>query len=295
MLDVRRLRALHAVVTTGSVKRAAAQIGYTPSAVSQHVAALERETGTALLERAGRGVRPTDAGRLLSDHAAAILDQLAEAERALAAHNAAASGTARVAAFATAAAAVIPPALARVPELDVDVTVTDSAVALELLRAGEIDVAVVEAHDVPEPGGELELLFTDPFWAVLPRGHRLTARRTLRLDALADEAWIDIMSEVGCCRAETDAAFATAGITPRRTAHADDYWPAQGFVAAGLGVALVPKLALRVLHEGVVGRRLTGPAQPTRHVLAATRSAVAQSPAVKALRDALRASVNAPA
>jgi DNA-binding transcriptional LysR family regulator len=199
------------------------------------------------------------------------------------------NGSVRVAAFATAAAAVIPPALARVPDLDVDVSVADSAAALASLRTGEIDVAVVEAHELPEAGGGSELLFTDPFWAVLPRGHRLAARRALRLDELEDEPWIDILSEVSCCRAETDAAFAAAaGFTPRRAAQADDYWPAQGFVAAGLGVALVPKLALRVLHEGVVGRRLTGAAQPIRHVLAATRPGAAHRPAITALREALR-------
>ena len=264
MLDVRRLRALHAVVTAGSVRSAAARLGYTPSAISQHVAALERETGMVLLERVGRGVRPTAAGRLLAEHAAVVLDRLGQAERAVAALKAGEAGRLGLVAFATAGAALVPPALAamarRAPELEVALHVAEPEAALAMLREGDVDLAVIEAHSLPGEGAldddlRFEHLVTDPFRLVLPRQHPLARRRVIALEELADDDWIDITCEVSCCRAAADAAFRQAGFSPRRTAQAEDYWPAQGFVAAGLGVALVPALALGVLHDDVVVRR----------------------------------------
>jgi DNA-binding transcriptional LysR family regulator len=301
MLDLRRLRALHAVVSTGSVKDAAAQLGYTPSAVSQHIAVLERETGTVLLERAGRGIRPTESGRLLADHAIALLDRLAEAEAALAALKAGEVGVLRLASFATAGAELVPPALATVraalPQLEISLRVAERDDALRMLRQGIPDVAVVEAHALPAAGMLysgviLDSLLTDPFRVVLPRGHRLARRRIIKLTEVAGEPWVHVKCEVGCCRAATDAAFQQAGFVPRRVVEADEYWPAQGFVAAGLGVALIPELALGVLHGGVVVRRLQSAAQPVRHVLVATRPAVARTVPVRTMITALQTVVD---
>jgi DNA-binding transcriptional LysR family regulator len=295
MLDMRHLRALHAVVVTGSVRAAAARLGYTPSAVSQHITALERRTATPLLEPAGRGVRPTAAGQLLARYAAGLLDHLAEAEAALAALNAGELGVLRLASFATAGAELVPPALARIraelPGLEIGLRIAETETALGLLRQGELDLAVIEAHDMPATDGGLTChrLLTDPFRIVLPRGHRLAARRTIALADTAAEPWIDIRCEIGCCREATTAAFGLAGFEPLRTIEADEYWPAQGFVAAGLGLALIPALALGVLHPGVVVRRLTPPTQPVRHVLAATRPAVDGTTPVRTMVAALRA------
>jgi DNA-binding transcriptional LysR family regulator len=298
MIDLRRLRALLAVVTTGSVREAAAQLGYTPSAISQHVAALERETGVLLLERIGRGVRPTEGGRLLADHAVAVLDRVAEAERALAAHAAGETGRLNVASFATAGAALVPRALAargdRSAPWDVCLHVADTEAALAMLRRGNVDLAVIEDHGPPRPvelrdGLQLHHLATDPFRLVLPRGHPLARRRVIALEEMAQDAWIDIACEVNCCRAATNEAFEQAGFVPRRAAEAEDYWPAQGFVAAGLGVALIPALALRVLHDEVVVRRLRAADQPVRHVVAATRPTLKDSATVHAMIGALRA------
>jgi DNA-binding transcriptional LysR family regulator len=297
MLDLRRLRALHAVVTTGSVKDAAAHLGYTPSAVSQHIAALERETGTVLMERAGRGIRPTESGRLLAGHATALLERLAETEAALEALKAGELGVLRLASFATAGAELVPPALASVraalPHLEISLRVAERDDALPMLRQGMLDLAVVEAHSVPVPGvlrsGVIvDRLLTDPFGVVLPRGHRLARRRVIKLSEVAGEPWVDLRCEAGCCRAATDAAFRQAGFVPRRVVEADEYWPAQGFVAAGLGLALIPGLALGVLHGGVVVRRLHSASQPVRHVLVATRPAVAQTVPVQTMITALR-------
>jgi DNA-binding transcriptional LysR family regulator len=176
---------------------------------------------------------------------------------------------------------------------EVGLHVAEPEAALAMLREGEVELAVIEAHSLPGEGGldddlRFEHLVTDPFRLVLPRQHRLARRRVIALEELADDAWIDIACEVSCCRAAADTAFRQAGYRPRRSAQAEDYWPAQGFVAAGLGVALIPALALRVLHDGVVVRRLKD-AQPVRHVLAATRPALADTAAVRAMIGALKA------
>lgn len=294
---MRRLRALHAVVSTGSVHGAATQIGYTPSAISQHVAALEQETGTVLLERAGRGVRPTQAGILLAEHAAALLDGLAEAEAAVASLRAGDLGVLRLASFATAGASLVPPALATVrailPRLEVDLRVAERDEALPLLRQGKLDVAVMEAHDGPDAPGSTDdgvavaYLLADPFRLILPRGHRLAKRRVINLVELEGESWVDVACNMGCCRGITDDAFSQAGFSPRTSIEADEYWPAQAFVAAGLGVALVPTLALGVLHDGVVVRRLKRGSEPVRHVVAATRQAVSDTVPIRTMLTAL--------
>jgi len=299
MLDLRRLQALAAVVSTGSVKDAAAQLGYTPSAVSQHIAALERDTRTGLLEPAGRGVRPTAAGQLLAEHARALLDRAAEAEAELAALTAGETGRLRMASFATAGSELIPPALARVrdrlPGLDISLRVADPGEALGQLRNGTLDLAVIEAHTTPtdDRGLIYRPLLTDPFRIVLPRRHRLAARRVITLADTAAEPWVDIRCEIGCCRDATTAAFQRAGFTPRRVVEADDYWPAQGFVAAQLGLALIPALALGVQHDGVAVRRLRPASQPERHVLAVTRPASAATAPVQAMLTALAAQAGA--
>lgn len=295
MLDVHRLRVLHAVVTTGSVKDAAAQLGYTPSAVSQHIKTLERETGTVLLEPTGRRVRPTAAGNLLAGHTQGILGLIAAAEAELAGLKAGELGILRLASFATAGAELVPPALAAVkaalPHLQISVLVAERDDALAMLRQGKLDVAVVEAHAFTIPDDNLvsARLLTDPFRVALPRGHPLARKRIIKLQEIADDPWVDVRSEVGCCRTATDAAFRTAGFTPSRAVQADDYWPAQGFVAAGLGNALIPSLALNVLHDNVIVRRLEPGIQPTRHILAVTRPAITRTTPVQAMITALQA------
>ena len=204
----------------------------------------------------------------------------------------------RLASFATAGAELLPPALARVkaalPRLEISLRVAERDEALSLLRQGMLDVAVIEAHTLPAPaatdGGLIfHPLLSDPFRIVMPRGHRLARRRIIKLADTAAEPWIDIRCEVGCCHAATSAAFHQAGFEPRRTVEADEYWPAQGFVAARLGLALIPALALGVLHDGVAVRRLERANQPVRHVLAATRPAVTGTVPGQTMISALQA------
>lgn len=294
MLDTRRLQTLHAVVEAGSITGAAGRLSVTPSAVSQQIGALERETRTVLIEPAGRGIRPTAAGRLLADHAARLLQGLAGAEAALVALRAGETGLLRMASFATAGAELIPPALARVhrklPDLEITLRVADRVEALQLLDDGLLDIAVIETHEAllsPDSGIEFLPLLTDPFRIVFPRGHRLATKRTLSLAEAAEEPWIDLRCEVGCCREATDSAFRRAGFDPRRVVEADEYWPAQGFVAAGLGFALIPELALGVRHPGIAVRRLKRADQPERRIVAAVRRSVRDCTPVAAMLQAL--------
>ncbi len=294
-MDLRRLRALQAVVETGSVTAAAEQVGYTPSAVSQHITILERETGAVLFERVGRGIRPTEAGLLLAEHARDLLSKVAEAEAAIMALQRGHVGTLRVVSFPTAGASLIPPALATVrrelPQLDVALKVAERDDSIPLLRQGEADVVVTvedfAAGEAPHDGLSWVHLLDDPYRLVLPRGHRLAGRRVIDLVEMADENWVETMCSIGCCHEATIKAFRNAGFEPHRTVEADEYWPAQGFVAAGLGVAIIPSLGLGVLHDSVVVRRLRRDNEPIRHVWAATRPALIGNVPVKTMLRAL--------
>jgi DNA-binding transcriptional LysR family regulator len=297
VLDLRRLRTLQAVITTGSIKDAAAQLGYSPSAVSQQIAALQRETQSVLLEPAGRGIRATEAGLLVAVHADAILERVAQVEAELAALNAGRLGTLRLASFATAGAELVPPALSRVraalPDLQITLRSSEREDALALLRRGLLDVAVIESHGAAAGHADDGLVYlpllTDPFRLLLPRGHRLATRRRISLAEVKADTWIDLRCEFDCCRAMTTAAFRRAGFSPGWVAEADEYWPAQGFVAAGLGLALVPALAVGITHADIVVRRLDPDNEPTREVLAVTRAASATTTAVRTMLDALSA------
>lgn len=300
MLDLRRLRVLRAVVASGSVTAAAGQLHLTPSAVSQAVALLERETGTPLLERAGRGVRPTDAARLLADVADDLLTRLAEAEGALAALREGRTGRLALTSFPSAGAALVPPAVValrrRHPDVELVLGVAEPDDALRALREGGVDVAVVVEPFGPDAVPEDDLVRThlldDPYDVLLPLEHRLAGSAEVDLAALAAEPWVGTGSAPGWCQAISQDAFRRAGFAPAFAVEADDFPATQGFVAAGLGVALVPRLALGLAHERVARARVQGE-QTVRHVYAATRASrtgeALLTSAVAALRDAARA------
>jgi DNA-binding transcriptional LysR family regulator len=296
VIDVRRLKVLKAVVETGSVSAAAAALNFTPSGVSQHVTALERETGCLLLERAGRGVRPTDAALLLCEQAARILAAVQEAEDALAALRSGQIGRLRLAAFPTAGSSLVPGALAAFqlvhPKVALDLTVHEPEEAVAKLRSGAIDLAItVEpygADDAPDDGLLRRHLLADPFRVVLPRNHPLAGRRTVDLAMLANDRWVRASSSPDYCQQAVDDACVRAGFQPAYGLEADEYPTVEGFVAAGLGVALVPELALGTsVHLGVVARHVKGD-QPVRQVWATTRPAIAEQPAVQAMLEFLR-------
>ncbi|MEU9833164.1 LysR family transcriptional regulator [Streptosporangium sp. NPDC048047] len=291
MLDVRRMQVLRAVVTSGSVTAAAANLGYTPSAVSQQVAALEKQAGIALLERVGRGVRPTAAGRLLTEHAAVIGRQVAAAETALADLRDGRTGRLTVRYFATAGATVMAPALARLreehPGVRVDLATTDPADPLPEVTRGHADLAiVVRPHGGSHEGVRFVHLRDDPYRAVLPRGHRLAAKRILDLADLAAEPWVGGERPGPCLDAVIDGC-AAAGFSPNVVVEGDDYATAQGFVAAGLGISLIPELGLTHRHPSVTVRRIRRP-EPVRAIHAAVRETSLGQPALEAFLTALR-------
>ncbi|HVP01288.1 MAG TPA: LysR substrate-binding domain-containing protein [Solirubrobacteraceae bacterium] len=297
MLDIRRMRVLREVAARGSFSAAAAALAYTQSAVSQQIAALERETGTRLVERGARGVRLTDAGRALVAHTDAILARLDDAEAELDAIAGLRSGHLRLVAFPSVASSLMPPAIARFrdahPAVELTLRPAEPEDGMALVKAGEADIALtIETADERAAlveGLDREVLLDDPMFLVLPRGHALAARRRLRLEDLAGEAWI-MGSNTGTC---PDArillrACARAGFEPDVAFQSDDYLAIQGFIAAGVGVSLIPDLALVTVRDDVIVRSL-GPAAPRRRIVAATLQGAWASPAKEAMLDVLRA------
>lgn len=291
MLDVRRLQTLRAVVTSGTVTAAAAHLGYTPSAVSQQVAALEKQAGTALLERVGRGVRPTAAGLLLTEHAALISAAVAQAETALADLRAGRTGLLSVRYFATAGSTLVAPALARLrdahPGIRIDLGLIDPEDPFREVAQGRADLAVVvQARDRLTGGIRLVHLLDDPYAAVLPTAHPLAGKQVLNLNELAGEQWVGSEPPGPCLDPVLDAC-AAAGFSPDFVIQSEDYATAQGFVAAGLGVGLMPGLGLRTPHPGVVVRRVRNP-EPVRVISAVVRETSLEQLALRSLLDALR-------
>jgi molybdate transport repressor ModE-like protein len=292
MLDVRRLRVLREVALRGSFSAAAEALTYSQSAVSQQIAALEREAGTRLVERNGRGIRLTDAGRALVRRADSILVELAAADAELQAIAGLRAGRVRVSTFASAATALLPAAVtafrAAHPAVQVELSLVEATEeAVGGLRTGRADLVLV-ARPAGEPLDdqvEVHRLFEEPMLAVLPGGHRLARRRRLRLDDLAGEPWV-LGGGPGCSdRATILRACHAAGFEPRVTVDfpTDDYHATQGMVAAGAGVTLLPRLALAVPRDDLAVRPLAG-AGPTREVVAAVRRGE-QAPATLAMLE----------
>jgi DNA-binding transcriptional LysR family regulator len=292
MLDVRRLRVLREVAARGSFSAAAEALAYTQSAVSQQMAALEREAGTTLVERNARGVRLTDAGRALVAHADVIVARLADAEAELEAIAGLRGGRLRVASFPTAGAALMPPAIARFrerhPGVELSMDLAEPGESETRLKAGEWDLALTVLSSMRGGADGLEHLHVldDPLFVALPSGHALARRRTLRLEELAGEDWM--LGSQGTCP-DTSIFLRScqrAGFEPRIAFHSDDYQAIQGFVAAGMGVSFIPDLALAAVRDDVVIRSL-GPRAPVRHVVAATLAGSFVSPAKRAMLDVL--------
>jgi DNA-binding transcriptional LysR family regulator len=291
MLDVRRMQVLRAVVTSGSITAAATNLGYTPSAVSQQVAALERQTRTPLLERVGRGIQPTAAGLLLTEHAEIIGQRVAEAELALADLREGRTGHLSIRYFVTAGQALVPPALAELrrehPGVHVDLKLIEPGPPPEMAQ-GEADVAicVLPPNAPPMPGLRMVHLLDDPFRLVLPRAHPLASRRVIDLAELAEEPWVGNEWPPGQCAQVVLDACAAAGFSPGIVVESENYACAQGFVAAGLGLSLVPLLGVEHRRPGVVVRRVRRP-EPVRVIHAVVRESIADQPAVRCLLDAL--------
>jgi DNA-binding transcriptional LysR family regulator len=289
MLNTTRLGVLREVARQGSFSGAAATLGYTQPAVSRQVATLEAETGTVLVKRTPQGARVTAAGEVLVRHAEAIFSALDEAESELQAIIGLETGRVRLAAFPSAAASVMPLAIARFrtlyPQIELLVEMLEPEDALPRLRAGELDIAFI--NQLAAETVVCVHLFDDPMYVALPIGHRLAERPKLRLRDLADEPWM-LGTTATCPDSKMfKQACLAAGFAPTIAFENDDYNAILGFVAAGVGVAMIPDLAVRAGRDDVVIRSL-GAGGPIRKVSAAMPAGY-RAPATEAMLEVLLA------
>jgi DNA-binding transcriptional LysR family regulator len=289
MLNVGRLQVLCEVVRRGSFSAAAEGLSYTQSAVSQAIARLEAEVGAPLVIRDRRGVRPTAAGATLVERAEAIFAQIEAAEADVAAVLGVRGGRLRVASFPSAGATLMPVAVAifRGGHPDVDLTLAEGEPEeiAPRLRAGEFDLALLfKFPGVGEPTGRglrSVPLLKDPMHVALPAEHPLAGKPELALEDLHEEDWVQTSAASPCARHVVRLCLA-AGFEPRVTFESDDYETVQGLVAAGVGVALVPRLALTRVHPRIVVRELA-PRSPEREVVAATIAGPGVAPAARTM------------
>lgn len=295
MLDVNRLRVLVAVAREGSVTAAAEALHYAQPSVSHHLARLEAEAGVPLVQRSGRGIRLTDAGRLLVERSREILGRLDAAHAEVVAYAGLHAGRVRLAAFPSALATIVPAAVARFaderPGVLVELVEAEPPESLHGLRSGDIDVALVFEHDGSDTdprGVTVTPVLDEPIYVVTPAGDRRSGDPAA-LATYADDSWI-----AGCerCRGHLLERGARAGFEPRIGFETDDYVAVQSLVAAGVGVSTLPGLALRAHRDP--GVRIERLRDDGRSVQALTFGAPPPPKAVAAFLDVLRDSVDAP-
>ncbi|MEV7772118.1 LysR substrate-binding domain-containing protein [Kitasatospora sp. NPDC086791] len=329
MIEARHLRVLRAVARTGSFSAAARELGCTQPAISQQMKALEKSVDTPLVVRSGRGMQLSEAGRVLLKHATGILAGLSAAEEEVAAIAGLRAGRVRLVSFPTASSTLVPPAVARLrdshPGVRVSLVEAEPPESLAMLRGGECEIAL--AFRYPQPDGTAALpasasasahgtprearaeanleaqqltagtdwsdlvatpLLDDPLVGLLPAGHPLAGRGgAVGLAELAGEQWI-----AGCpqCRGHLVELCTAAGFEPRIDFATDDYPAVVGLVAAGLGVAVLPRLALQsVRPDGVstVPVRTASGVPAVRQVVALTLPDLAEVPAVALMLERL--------
>jgi DNA-binding transcriptional LysR family regulator len=270
MFDATRLRVFREVADRGSISAAADALSFTQPAVSRQIATLEREAGAQLFERLPRGIRLTEAGRVLLGHAEAILDRMTAARTQVEAVTRLEAGRLRIGSFATANATIVPRAIAAFtrahPEVELSLAEGTSRQLIPRLRAGELDVAI--ATDPLEPDLDELAVFDiveDPMLVALPLDHPLAHKPKLRLRDLRDAAWIE--GGPADCRRPLFRACAAAGFEPSIRFGAEQWLGKQGLVAAGVGVTLIPGLALATVRDDIALRSL-GPDAPRRRVVA---------------------------
>ncbi|MFF8959941.1 LysR family transcriptional regulator [Streptomyces sp. NPDC014894] len=300
MLNLERLRTLDALARHGSVSGAADGLHVTTSAVSQQMAKLEREVGQRLLAKNGRGVRLTDAGRLLADHAARILSQVELAQSDIEAQRGQVVGEARIGAFPTAARGLFPAAIAALradhPELRVRSRELEPEEGLRAVVRGDLDLAVVldwSNKRLPVPGGLAQAhLLDDAPDVAMPAGHRLAGRSEVDLEEFADDEWVS-WPEGEFCHDWLMFTLRSRGIEPRISHLAGEHHTQLALIAAGLGVCVTPRLGRGPVPAGValvpVRQRVL------RHVYAVWRTDADRRPSIRAAVEALRAAAAGPA
>ncbi|MCX4548815.1 LysR family transcriptional regulator [Streptomyces sp. NBC_01387] len=290
MIEARHLRVLRAVATTGSFSAAARELGCTQPAVSQQMKALEASSGTTLLIRTGREMRLTQAGEALVRHAAGILAGLTAAEEEVAAIAGLRAGRVRLVSFPSGSSTLVPTALAALraahPGTRVSLVEAEPPRSVDLLRDGDCDVALAFRYGpATDEWDDLVVrpLLTDRMVGLVPEGHRLADADTITVGDLAEESWI-----AGCprCRRQLVEVCEGAGFTPRIDFATDDYPAVIGLVGAGLGVAVLPELAIESVRPKGARTVSVEPAVQ-REIVALTLPDLAQVPAVAATLDRL--------
>ncbi|SFQ41705.1 DNA-binding transcriptional regulator, LysR family [Amycolatopsis arida] len=296
MLEVRRLRLLRELARHGTIAATARACSLTPSAVSQQLALLEREVGAPLLIRDGRRLVLTEAATLLVGHAEAVLAELERARASVAELTSAVRGVLRVAAFPTAARALLPTAIARCrrdhPDLRVHLVEADPPEAVAQVASGALDLALVYEYDllprVRDTGIETTVLLREPLLAAIPEGW-CPEEGPIELAELAERPWIAPHGDAAL-RATLDRACGIAGFVPGVDYASSDYTAILALVAAGLGVSLMPALAGEPAPDGVRLREVVGP-RLVRTVSAVVRAGGAGNPPVAAMVERLRVTV----
>ncbi|MER6344415.1 LysR family transcriptional regulator [Streptomyces sp. NPDC001595] len=292
MIEARHLRVLRAVAATGSFSAAGRELGCTQPAVSQQMKALESSVGTPLLVRSGREMRLTQAGEALVRHAAGIIAGLTAAEEEVAAIAGLRAGRVRLVSFPSGSSTLVPTALAALraahPGTRVSLEEAEPPRSVEMLREGDCDIALAFRYEGAAGAEEwddlvVRPLLTDPLVVLVPERHRLSGAASVPIAELADEPWI-----AGCprCRGQLVEVCEAAGFTPRIDFATDDYPAVVGLVGAGLGVAVLPQLAIESVRPRGARTVALEPAV-RREVVALTLPDLAQVPAVAATLDRL--------
>jgi DNA-binding transcriptional LysR family regulator len=298
MLDVQRLRVFRAVVASGSVQAAADHLGYTPSAVSQHLSALQRETGLVLFEKAGRGIAPTPVAEVLAAESDELMGSLTRLGGVVDLLREGRTGTLTIGTFDSAAQAWLPSVAKGLqrdyPDLVLEISIDELGTAGQREPARrDIDLATEPAEEPGDdrPGYHRYVLVEESYRVACPKGHPLLSEYAgpVPMSALADLPIIDNdFSDTGCALIIRNACRA-AGFTPRYVARSDDHHTALAFVAGRIGVTILPALAIPDDLPGVDSRELFGPA-PRRRIVAYVRDASAATApvcrAVELLQDA---------
>ncbi|WP_114201409.1 LysR family transcriptional regulator [Janibacter anophelis] len=272
MVDAHRLRIFLSVMASGSVNAAAGHLGISPSAVSQQVSALQRETGLTLFTRRGRGIEPTPAAHTLAAESEQLMAELKRVDAVVDDLREGGTGALSIGYFASAGYRWMPQLAkrlqAKLPELTLQMVLTEG---YPPGQAPPVDIDVVPDDPTTSirPGYIVTPLMTDHFVALVPADHRLAGRRRVEMAELADDPWVSNDISAGITQEMVDRACRAAGFRPRYTVEAQDHYTATAFVAAGVGITVIPDLAARTIPKTVRRLRLTNP-NPVRDIVALT-------------------------
>ncbi|HEX6359193.1 LysR family transcriptional regulator [Actinophytocola sp.] len=284
-MDIARLRVLRAVVATGSIRASASALGYTPSALSQQLAALQRETGLQLFERVGRGIEPTSAGLALAAEAEALFEAVGRVERTVGDLREGRVGSLAIGYFGSAGAAWLAPTVAvlraEFPELRLDLRMTEFTPA-----DPDVDIFVEEQGGGHSPLVDVRRLTADPYRVVVRVDDPLAEVAEVPLADLAGRDWVDNDLRDGPCRQVLLSACAQAGFVPRFVVETHDYRTAIAFVATGIGITVVPELGIGELPKDLTAVAVVSPT-PVRHIGVAVKKSVAQHPAARRVVELL--------